>query len=72
MDKDFLHEIFVSLRGIKQELYAKTFQINDIRENLPLPSLKTHVVNLKRDSKDLSLDLQRLEVRSKLGSKTPY
>ena len=72
MDKDFLHEIFVSLRGIKQELYAKTFQINDIRENLPLPSLKTHVVNLKRDSKDLSRDLQRLEVRSKLGSKTPY
>ena len=27
-----------------------------------LPTLKTHVVNLKRDAKDLSLDLQRLEV----------
>ena len=33
-----------------------------------LPTLKTHVVNLKRD--DLSRDLQRLEVRGKLGSKT--
>ena len=37
-----------------------------------LPTLKTHVVNLKRDAKDLSLDLQRLEVRGKLGSKTLY
>ena len=37
-----------------------------------LPTLKTHVVNLKRDSKDLSRDLQRLEVRGKLGSKTLY
>ena len=40
-----------------------------------LPTLKTHVVNLKRDAKDLSRDLQRLEsleVRGKLGSKTPY
>ena len=37
-----------------------------------LPTLKTHVVNLKRDAKDLSRDLQRLEVRSKLGSKTLY
>ena len=27
-----------------------------------LPTLKTHVVNLKRDAKDLSRDLQRLEV----------
>ena len=35
MDKDLLHKIFVSLRGIKQELYAKSFQVNDIRENLP-------------------------------------
>ena len=34
-----------------------------------LPTLKTHVVNLKRDAKDLSRD-QRLEVRGKLGSKT--
>ena len=53
MDKDLLHKIFVSLRGIKQDLYSKT-----------------HVVNLKRDAKDLSRDLQRLEVRGKLGSKT--
>ena len=37
-----------------------------------LPTLKTHVVNLKRDAKDLSRDLQRLEVCSKLGSKTLY
>ena len=28
-----------------------------------LPTLKTHVVNLKRDAKDLSRDLQRLEVQ---------
>ena len=34
MDKDLLHKIFVSLRGIKQELCAKSFQVNDIRENL--------------------------------------
>ena len=27
-----------------------------------LPTLKTHVVNLKSDAKDLSRDLQRLEV----------
>ena len=66
MDKDLLHKMFVSLRGIKQELYAKSFQVNDIREN---QSLKTHVVNLKRDAKDFSPDLQRLEVRGKLGSK---
>ena len=33
-----------------------------------LPTLKTHVVNLKRDAKDLSRDLQRLEVHGKLGS----
>ena len=37
-----------------------------------LPTLKTHVVNFKRDAKDLSRDLQRLEVRGKLGSKTLY
>ena len=36
------------------------------------PTLKSHVVNLKRDEKDLSRDLQRLEVRGKLGSKTLY
>ena len=36
-----------------------------------LPTLKTHVVNLKRDAKDLSRDLQRLEVCGKLESKTP-
>ena len=35
-----------------------------------LPTLKTHVVNLKRDAKDLSHHLPRLKVRSKLGSKT--
>ena len=35
MGKDLLHKIFESLRGIKQELYAKSFQVNDIRENLP-------------------------------------
>ena len=37
-----------------------------------LPTLKTHVVNLKREAKDLSRDLQRLAVRGKLGSKTLY
>ena len=35
MDKDLLRKIFVSLRGIKQELYVKSFQVNDMRENLP-------------------------------------
>ena len=69
MDKDLLHKVFVSLREIKQELYAKSFQVNDIRENLP-PHVENAVVNLKRDAKDLSRDLQRLEVRGKLGSKT--
>ena len=43
-------------------IYVKTY----------LPALKTHVVNLKRDAKDLSRDVQRLEVRGKLGSKTLY
>ena len=33
-----------------------------------LPTLKMHVVNLKRDAKDLSRDLQQLELRCKLGS----
>ena len=37
-----------------------------------LPTLKMHVANLKRDAKDLSRDLQRLEVRGKRGSKTLY
>ena len=37
-----------------------------------LPTLKTHLVNLNRDAKDLSCDLQRLEVSGKLGSKTLY
>ena len=71
MDKDLLHNIFVSLRGIKQGLYAKSFQVNDIRENLP-PHVEDAVVNLKRDAKDLSRDLQRLEARGKLGSKTLF
>ena len=35
-----------------------------------LPTLKPHVVNLKRAAKDLSRDLQRVEGRGKLGSKT--
>ena len=43
MDKDLLHKIFVSLRGIKQDSYAKIFQVNDIRENLP-----PHVENARR------------------------
>ena len=69
MDKDLLHKGFESLRGIKQELYAKSFQVNDMRDLL---TLKTRVVNLKREAKDLSRDLQPLEVRGKLGSKTLY
>ena len=43
MDKDLLHKIFVSLRGIKQDLYSKIFQVNDIRENL-----SPHVENARR------------------------
>ena len=43
MGKDLLHKIFVSLRGMKQELYAISFQVNDIRENLP-----PHVENARR------------------------
>ena len=42
MDKDLLHKIFVSLRGMKQE-FAKSFQVNDKRENLP-----PHVENVRR------------------------
>ena len=33
-----------------------------------LSTLKMHVVNLKCDAKDLSRDLQRLEVQDKLES----
>ena len=43
MNKDLLHKIFVLLREIKQELYAKSFQVNDLRENLP-----PHVENARR------------------------
>ena len=35
-----------------------------------LLTLKTDVVNLKHDAKDLSRDFQRLEVCGKFGSKT--
>ena len=45
MDKDLLHKIFVSLRGIKEELYAKSFHVSDIRENLP-----PHVENTRSKS----------------------
>ena len=43
MDKDLLHKIFVSFRGIKKQLCAKSFQVNDILENLP-----PHVENARR------------------------
>ena len=69
LDKDLLHKIFVSLRGIKHELYAKSFQVNDIRENLPPNVENARQKPLKRAAKDLSRDLQELEVRGKLGSK---
>ena len=36
MDKDLLYKILASSCEIKQELYAKSLQVNDIRENLPL------------------------------------
>ena len=62
-------EFLGSLRGIKQELYAKSFQVNDIRETY-LPTLKTHAVNHQLDAKDLSRDLHQLEVCGKLGSST--
>ena len=42
MDKDLLHKISVSSRGIKQALNAKSFQVNDIRENLPPHVENTH------------------------------
>ena len=42
MDKDLLHKIFVPLRGIKQEVYVKSFEVNDLRENLP-----SHVENAR-------------------------
>ena len=57
---------------MKHELYAKSFQVNDMLMKTYLTMLKTQVVNLERDAKDLSCDLQRLEVRGKLGSKTLY
>ena len=69
MDKDLLHKISVSLREIKQELYAKSFQVNGIRENLP-PNVENARRKPQTWREDLSRDLQRLEVRSKLGSKT--
>ena len=37
-----------------------------------LPTLKTHVVNFKRDGNDLSRDVKRLELRGNHGSKTLY
>ena len=43
IDEDLFHKIFLSFRGIKQELYAKSLQVNDIRENPPL-----HVENARR------------------------
>ena len=43
MDKDLLHKISVSLRGIKQEIYTKSFQVNDIRGNL-----SPHIENARR------------------------
>ena len=54
---------------MKQELYAKSFQVNDIRENLPPNVENARQKPLKRAAKDLSRDLQGLEVRGKLGSK---
>ena len=42
MDKDLLHTIFVSSHETKQELYSKSFQVNDLRENLP-----PHVLNTR-------------------------
>ena len=43
LNKDLLHKIFVSLCETKQELYAKNFQVNDLRENL-----HPHVENARR------------------------
>ena len=39
MDKDLLHKIFVSLREIKQELYAENFQVKTYVKTY-LPTLK--------------------------------
>ena len=71
MDKDLLHKIFESLRGIKQELYAKSFKLNDIRENLP-PHVENAPCKPQTRRVDMSRDLQRLEVRGELGSKPLY
>ena len=54
------------------ELYAKSFQVNGIRENLP-----PHIENARRKPQTWrerldSRDLQWLEVRGKLRSKTLY
>ena len=68
MDKDLLCKIFVSLRAIKQELYAKSFQVS---ENLP-PHIENACHKPQTWRKDLSRDLQWLEVRGKLRSKTLY
>ena len=52
MDKDLLHKISESLRDVKQELYAKNVQVNDISENLlshvhPLsPGIKLQILLL--------------------------
>ena len=43
MDKELLHKIFVSLHGIKQELYTRSFQVKGICENL-----SPHVENARR------------------------
>ena len=43
MDKDLLHKISASLREIEEELYAKSFQVDDLRENLD-----RHVDNARR------------------------
>ena len=74
MDKDLLLKIFVWLRGIKQELYAKSFQANDIRENLP-----PHFENARRKPQTWRERLvtwlpafRGSQVRGKLGSKTLY
>ena len=40
---EFVPLTFVSLRGMKRIIYAKSFQVNDIRENLP-----SHVENTRR------------------------
>ena len=60
-------------RGLREAVSVKiTEKTTVIKKKNYLPTSQTHVVNLKRDAKDLSLDLQWLEVRGKLGSKTLY